>query len=227
MKLILILLPLLTGCVGDHKDTQSAPQNLNDPASAPRTISIPVSQVPANGDERGYFAEVKSELQQSNNATQNSITGLGVQVTKLGEKVDVSAVKMENRVNTSLSNEMKAQAELTAQLRADVRTEVKASANLMAKLESRVDAKLHAQVQALAGAIAGIGNKIESVAQTYSSGRDTNTTQFTDKMADTLISSQRQPMYIVLGIAAILLIVQEAARRRSAQREKAAKEHGK
>lgn len=201
MKLILaaaILIALAgckaTGVDGSHSDRmnvrQGDPTHLAVP-SAPAEMVAPPAPSNVPGPTSADLEHVRSETFASNTAQQNEITGLGVQVGKVAEKVEgvhaeVSA-RLDNVINTtaelkvSVNQRFDAQAELNAKVVADLRAEFKA------------DIKAEAQVQA--SAIAGVDNKINTVqtstttSSALNSGRDS--ISFTPEMARMIVDMSR------------------------------------
>lgn len=181
-----------TGVDGSHSDRmnvrQGDPTRLAVPP-APAELVAPPGSVPA--PTSADLERVRSETFASNTAQQNEITGLGVQVGKVAEKVEgvhaeVSA-RLDSVINTtadlklSVNQRVEAQAELNAKVVADLRAEFKA------------DIKAEAKVSA--DAIAGVGNKINSVQTTsttssaLNSGRDS--ISFTPEMAQMIVDMSR------------------------------------
>lgn len=192
---VLILMALLPGCAGDQHNAFLPPKSTSVPViEEGGAETVELSDKPA-------FLEPDSVKQKlirftpndshSTNANQQNQTGLAnVAVAKIAENVDASLVKFQTDVRNELSASLKASAELNA------------------SMEARIDAKMQAFATAQAQGIAGIGNRLDSVTQTISSGRDTNNTQFTPQMAETITSGYRAVVY-ALGILGALLVLHE------------------
>lgn len=212
----ILFLIFLVGCVGDQHNVQKS--------SFPQTVPVAVPPVPqqpevTRADLDGAVRTIRTETQASNNATQNSITGLGANLGKIAEKVDASLVKSEATANTvaqfktEVKNEMKAQADVNAQAFAEFKAETKA----------RLDAIAQAQAQGQAG----WNNKLDSMQQTLTAGRDAiNTTQYSKEMQETIIATveksadaQVQNTRILCGV---IVVLAELSRRRAEKRAKAA-----
>lgn len=164
--------------------------------NAPQTVSEPVpsSKPPVIESAPDMVMELRSI-----NQSQQQQTGLiTTQFQKVADVVDAAAVKVQT--------EVKAQADVNADLKAQVKASIEAVADLKAALNGQISA------------IAGLGNKIDSQQQTYSSGRDTTTTQFTDKMAETIMSGQRHMAYVIVllvgAVTAIVIVYMEVRHRR-------------
>lgn len=215
---IVLLCLALSGCeMGAHKESQR-----NELGNPPRPAPAATLEVPEVTHEEFDAAvkTIRAESQASNNAAQQSISGLGLNLQKIAEKVDASLVKLSADFNTSI----KAVAELSVKIHADLKneisTQIKSEANLnaqaVAQLEARLNATINtkfealaqAQAQALANMQAGIGNKIESTQRTNTAGRDSVSTEFTKEMRDTILG-------IVGACFGVVLLLQERSRRRA------------
>lgn len=165
MKLAaLIPLLLLAGCVkvGEQRSAmpvQQGPALANTP---PRIELEPRSE----GELLARVEQFRSETQASNNATQQSLTGLGVQVSKVAENVKVtgaeitSSIKSEVQATAMVNANLRAQ--LAAELRAEIRNEMKASLDAQANL----NAALAAKFEALTAGQAGLHNELQQTSQT-------------------------------------------------------------
>ena len=206
-NIFVVVLIVLAGCKatgvdGSHKDhmtvNQSDPTRLAVPSPAPAEIVPAPASVPA--PTASDLERVRSETFASNTAQQNEITGLGIQLGKVGEHVEgvhaELSARLDNVVNATadiklaVNQRVDAQATLTAQAVADVRAEFKA------------DLKAQAQIQA--DAVAGIGNKVTtlqtttSTASTLNSGRDS--ISFTPEMAKMFIDMSRDDSKTLVAV---------------------------
>lgn len=182
----IVLLIFLTGCIGSQKNSQAVNQG------SPRTEAIPVR--PASEDLRAEVVELPKEITSaaSNNATQQSLTGLGVQVGKMAEVLQASLLRMENTLSAQIT--MKNQLNATASANAEFKARMEATAKAIAKLDARVDAALNASLQAQAG----LNNRIDQVST--SAGRDAiSSTQFTEPMKELMSKMVGVIESIILG----------------------------
>lgn len=220
MRKLLIVLPLLflVGCFGDHRERQEPHQ---ENRITPRTYFT--EGAVSRDDLEKTVREVHSELQTSNNATQNSISGLGVNVTKLAEKVQGFGGDLA-RIETSISTN----AQLTASVKADLKNEIGEIRNDMRLEIGKMQAQLNALAQAQAQAAVGVNNRMDSMQQTFSAGRDNNTSiiNFTKEMQELILrvvtDAYKTLYWTVIGMAAltlkIVIIMSELSRRRSEDR---------
>jgi hypothetical protein len=86
---VLMLLSALSGCAGDQRDR----------------FAEKVSQAAP----RSEAAAARAEDVSSNNATQQSLTGLGANVAKLAEKLDASLLRVEARLDALAQTQASAQ----------------------------------------------------------------------------------------------------------------------
>lgn len=143
---------------------------------------------------RGDLDNIRSESQASNNAVQQSLTGLGLQLAKVAEKFEASLAKFETRVNANATAiaQVRSDLKLLMQNNVELRNEIKANTNLSAKLDAQIEAtsKLSARLEALASAqgqiAAGVGNQLSQAVQKLQAGRDVVNTSLDDNMAKTL-----------------------------------------
>ena len=216
---------MLTGCAGDQRNQQNVEQDRIGLGLLKHNHVPAIDDLePRSDGTLAAVKELKSETQASNNATQQSLTGFGLQVSKIAEKVDASLVKVEAHVDQKLE----ATANVTAQAMASLRAEIRA------ELHAEISAELHASAQATASAVADLKAQL-SVAltnvqalradiqhneQTNSAGRDVSTQviQFGKDQADVMakaFDSNVRTMEIVCGILIGLSMVQSRSERKA------------
>lgn len=197
-----------------HKDNQVVNQG-QPPHPAP-TLEIPADTISVPEVSREDFhagiERLHAESQSSNNATQQSISGLGLNVSKIAEKVDASLVKLSADFDTKLTAvanlNVKVSNELNNNMNARAEANVKAIADLRAEFKAEIQAIAQASAQGLANLQAGIGNRTDSIQKTSSAGRDSTSTEFTKDMRDTILG-------IVAFLGGIIGLLQERSRRRA------------
>lgn len=182
-----IPLLILLGCVGD----QDARVNPVQP------VIVTVPQQPLAQPQDGKpLDNLKSEVQASSNATSNSLTGLGLQVAKVAEKVQGFGGDLA-KITTCLQSTVEATSNLQATLasqvvvQSDMSAEIKASSQVVASLKAQLEAQVQAQV--------GLKNELQQTSQTIKAGHDATTlnVQFTKEMMDTLKASYQSQLEIV------------------------------
>jgi len=228
LRLVLIvgLSVFLSGCMGDHGrmgdlSTQPNPAYIQaPPAVTPDQLSRSVE-------------EIKTTVQSSTTAAQQSFSGLGAQITKGAENFDASLVKFGADVratatahleaNVKMADLMDVVATAVNSFRVEVNTQFKAQASAIAALE--------AQVNALAAAQVGYKNQLEQTTTSLSAGRDTiqyiqgsakELVLLMRDQSDARISEARISAGVVLGVLVIAAIVigyvLEQSRRRAEAR---------
>jgi len=210
-RLPLIALILLAGCraagTGDQSQRQAVQQG-------PATVSVPtVPPTVGLNPVAGSAIAPRIEASASNNAAEQS-QQLGIQVAKLGERVE--------GIHAELSTRIDANATLSATASAEIRSTIKANAEISATASAKLESKL----DALASAQVGIGNRIDATQQTVSAGHDAinKTTQYTADMAQKEISNERAHsltlVAVVIALCAVLVIDKECSRRRAENRHR-------
>ncbi|OHB81190.1 MAG: hypothetical protein A2W31_05105 [Planctomycetes bacterium RBG_16_64_10] len=202
--------------MGDQRQRQEASQ--------PVTVNVPAPVVSQSPDMKPV-SELRSEVQASSNQTTNALTGLGVQVSKVAEKVDAALVKVDAsfQATASLRADMSASASATAVLTNAMSAQATAIANLKLALEGIAQGQI------------GLKNSIETTSQTVASGRDSHvqTIQFTKEMMETLKASYEAQLaqtksdnrtlfwtvtILMATVAGIVALVLEGSRRRAEAR---------
>jgi vacuolar-type H+-ATPase subunit I/STV1 len=190
MRLSILLVVLLAGCVADQKGQITQP-------IAPPVINIPPVQKLDTAELR---QGIKDDIVASSNATANQMTGaVNASVSKLAEKITGLEANISSVINASANLNATASAELRAKLEAslnavvELRTELKmvnefnskieakmsVDANLVRELQSRIDslnATLSAKMDVQANAQAGLYNKLDTRLENINNtaGRDVN-----------------------------------------------------
>jgi hypothetical protein len=193
----------LSGCVADQAHRQ-------DVSFAPPATTFPVSLPALTPTLEPIIEQLHNDLKTSQNVSSQGFSGVGLQLSKVGDSVDASLLKIHNTLHSS----MEANAQVSAELSARLNAVLNLNSQLIAKLESKIDATLLAQ--------AGIANRLENYPQTASSGRDSIQTQFTHEMRDTLVSDNRTLLAVVLSMGAVICFLQWRSRCRADARHKAA-----
>lgn len=215
----LLLITFLCGCV-DHRPRQA--DSLNVTSTQPERLDFKGVET-ATQDTLKAVKDFHAENTSSANAVQNSISGIGANLGKLAEKVqgfggDLAhlSATMENTLNVQTS----ARAELASSIEAKVSSAVQSSVAASASLNASAIADLMAKVDVMAQAQAGLSNRIESMQQTVSSGRDSivSTVQFSQQMADTIAKSYDSMLQIVGVMCGVICVMLEASRRRAESR---------
>jgi len=216
------LLLVLPGCSllemrgGPEKQAETITQGAA-PVAVPTVPAQPVPSGVSKGEVQaeldGAVKKISAESQASNNATQNTITGLGLNVTKLAEKLqgfggDLAHVEanvntkfdalaklqidMKNELTVSISSviDTRLEAKLDAKLTANTQVTAQALTQLRAEIKSEIEAQIKAQVQA------GIGNKMDSLAQEVKAGRDSY-------IDNTKVANQW--VYIILALCGVIV----------------------
>jgi len=215
----IVLLLTLPGCAFDQKNRQA--EAISQTTPEPKLADI-VQIPPVTSAD---IEEISTNLKSSNNANQQNFSGLGAQVAKVAENVDlnVSAVR-ELKANMHflgvLHTELKA--EVAAYAQAEIKAEIKAQSEIYARMhaELRAEIRATAQAQLQATAQAGIGNKSETTQQTTAAGGDINN-QYTSDMKETLFKSYSTILWVVAvtgGLGALTALLAEASRRREVRR---------
>jgi hypothetical protein len=227
-----IFLVLLAGCIGDHGSMGD--QNL------PPIVIPSIQPVSQNGVSKDDLVNTEKLLQErmtvSSNAAQQSFSGLGVQIGKVAENVEASAVKLNTEIkvlatsNIELNNKMEAITNITIEATnnmkaiAQVLTEFKVQVNAQAQ----VIAGLNAKLEALTNVQVGLKNQLEQTTTTMNAGRDTymQVNQVTKEWVDILrnenAANTRQLQIIFGTFATVVSIVvggvMEMSRRRAEAR---------
>lgn len=214
---------LLSGCVADHRERQEV-------SFAATPLALPAL---TRGELDGALAALRADVQSSQNATQNSISGIGLNVGKVAEKLEADLLRIQTDIHANLNTVVTAQTELRASLRADISTAVTAQASLRADLQANLNAaaslqaqaianletKLNALVQTTANLQAGIANRSETTTNT--AGRDINT-EFTREMQGALASDNRALIWVVAILTVffciVIVILSDGSRRRAESR---------
>ncbi len=191
---ILLCLASLPACVGSHADKQS--NTFGDPTR----IAVPSAPASPPRDTRAEvvappLAISHEEFSSSQNAMQQSFTGVGAQLGKLADRVDASLVRIEAGINTTLT--------AVANLKVDFEAKLEVQNKAVIELQAKVDTV--AQAQAV-GEVA-VGSKLDTVQQNTSAGRDSIQNQFTREMRDTFMALFHETIAIVaiLGLVMVLL----------------------
>ena len=175
---LVALLVSLSGCVGDH----GRMGDVDLPAQPNVTLSTP-SVTP---DQLTKAAEeIKTTVQSSSNAAQQSFSGLGAQIAKGAENVEASVAKVQADMRVSAQANAEANVRLNGRVEAvaDIVNDLKLQVGLSVDVANRIDmdvkaqaavlADLKLQVAALAAAQVGYKNQLEQTTTSLESGRDT------------------------------------------------------
>lgn len=175
----------------------------------------------------------------SNNATQQSLTGFGVQVSKIAESFKLFGDSLAH-VEARVESNVKASAVLNADVRNTLETKLEVHASNQMKLLSDFEAKMDAKFTAQGAGMAGLRNELSMLTQNVSSGRDSNvqTINFSKEMRDTLIQSYESQVKIIIyfcgalttivsaivtGLCGVMTAMAQGSRKREEQRHKETK----
>jgi hypothetical protein len=230
LRLVLIgALVFLAGCVGDHG-------RMGDVNQAAKPIVTPLSPS-VTPDQLAHAAdEIKTTVQSSTNAAQQSFSGLGAQVAKGAENVDAAVLKFGADVRAVATANLEANLKVTGRIEAvaDIVNDLRVDVGLAVNVANRVDlsvkaqadvlADLKMQVAALGAAQVGYKNQLEQTSTSLSSGRDTymQVTQDTKEWAQILKNDRDAQLWetrIICGVGLVVLyLLLEFSRRRAEAR---------
>lgn len=196
-------LVLLAGCAAIEKTEQNREQIKQE-----LTRAEPVSVVAVPDEElRKQIGELRTESQQSNNNTNNRIEGIGLQFSKVAEKVQGFGGDLAH-VKTTFETSFKAQAEVIANLKVQLDVANTAIANF------HVDLKNSAELNT------ALKQQLETLTQNVSAGRDSNvkTIQFNSNMVEALKNDGRTQFWTVVVFALLTFLLQERSRARAEAR---------
>jgi len=220
---VILLIVLVAGCAGDQGNRQQ--NRFGDLGHvATEGITLPPRRAPVieneltRADLDTAIDRTRSEFQASQNATSNSLTGVGANIGKLAE--ELTGLKAE--VTTSFKAMFQASADLRVHLSNQVSAEADLRASAVADLRAHVDAKFQALANAQAQAIAGFNNTLQSMQQNISAGRDSNVNQYADQMFRANQTSDRTTMWIVIAMSLGWIATSEMSRQRAERRHREA-----
>jgi len=178
-RLVLIgLLIFLSGCLGDH----GRMGDVDFPVTP--NVTLPTPTVTPDQFAKSV-EEIKTTVQSSTNAAQQSFSGLGAQVAKGAENVEASVAKVQAdvRVNAQANAEANVRLNGRVEVMTEIVNDLKVNVGLAVEVANRVDldvkaqaqvlADLKLQVAALGAAQVGYKNQLEQTTTTLSAGRDT------------------------------------------------------
>jgi hypothetical protein len=153
---------------------------------------------------KAQAAQVESvkDMTASTNATQQTLTGLGLQISKLAEsfKVADTLARFENTIKTELA------ATVNAVSHIEVKNDVNAKAfsDLNARLD-KMEISFKSSVDV--DGVAALKSDIQKMSQTVSAGRDSHvqTIQFSREMRDTLIQSFENQLDTTKAFCALIV----------------------
>lgn len=183
-KALIFLLPLmLSGCAlfnvgtAPRQQAESIVQGGGPERPRPDSSPVPPSSTGVTGkaDLDAAVSKIEEKITSSNNANQNTITGLGANVNKLAEHLDASLLRMETSIPISikndLRNEMSLNANATASAVAEFRNTITAQNKMIAELQLKVG-DLTASLEASAKAQVALSAKMEDTKNELKAGRD-------------------------------------------------------
>ncbi len=237
---LLCALVLLSGCIGDQKQTQTP--ILSNPQAPTITIPAPTLMTPesvraAVGTEMDRVSgastsNLKNDIASSSNNTQQQLSGLvTTQISKLAESIKGVEANLNTTLNTTIQPQLTANATATANLNTKLESTINATAtlqntvtatlnnNLTANAEMKLALdRLTLQVSALGAAQAGVGNKIDQQTASLTAGHDVNNNNFPKEVVDVMLDREKSSsnrLLAILGAAqAILVIVLRNSRER-------------
>ena len=193
----ILFLMLLSGCMGDHGLQQMNSVEGRDVKRLDAPARIPAKDLPPA--EVVDLAPLQKQLAASENKTQQSLSGLGVQLGKLADTVK----GVEANVNARLDATVEAQATLALRAVADIETRltaaVRADVDAQAHAHAEVVATLTAKIDQLAAVQAGLENTVQNQRQEISAARDANvkTVQYTREMMQTQINASDNTVKVI------------------------------
>jgi hypothetical protein len=214
----------LPGCVGDHQGRQDvsqgqAPAGRDARPTGPNRKPVLEDLPESRGELTEALRKIDASTQSSNNATQQSLSGLGLQVGKVAERVDAALVKFEADVQVSIRQEVAAQFEsnikASLEAKAEVEARVQAKAFSDFCLELRNELRVQAQAQAAAAAtaqgnaVAALRSEISQSTATLTAGRDN--IQITPEMMKVLLASIGSMESTALAVVGIVIGCMSAA----------------
>ena len=211
---LLVILITCSGCIDLGRQQSRQAEVIKQ-----ETPVVPVV-IPANtasrDDVQTAIKEVRTDATSSNNAVQGSLTGIGANIGKLAEKIQGFGGDLA-RIDTALTTRIDTSIRATADLRAEMTNTLDARINATAMMSNQAFAEMKTRVDAMVQGQVGLNNRIESMQQTVSAGRDSmvSTVQFDQKMADTLKASYDSMLRIVWIMCGMVVTLQELSRRRA------------
>jgi len=217
----LMLLGLVAGGCANQKNKQ---QNRFGDLGHVATMDLPTPRAPIIEEPPQSAPTTLATVSQ--NAAEQSLTGIGANIAKLADNVEASLVRVDARIDSLF----KASVEVQNSIKADVRTTLQShfiatnevSATALAAVEARltahVDAKFTALANAQAQAIAGFNNSIQSMQQNVSAGRDSSVNNYADQMFRANQTSDRTNMWTIIAMCLVIVIQSERSRMRAEHR---------
>lgn len=231
---VLGLLVCLVGCAGDHRGTQHVQQDA--PGLGWLRSNNPPSLELTERSRGELKQDVRTEVQASSNALQQSFSGLGLQLGKVAEKVEASLVRVE-KLETHLQQVANIRLEVSPEVKAELNAiksmvvDLKATVTLQVKIAEQLQVKVAEQLKVAetlqANGIAAWKAEVDQSART--AGRDQHNTQLdkeTQAVLNDAFTTTRYVIYVSCGvlIVAIKLLAgwviydKEQSRRRADER---------
>lgn len=234
---ILLVIPLLCGCLGDQKGSQSASPVVNTVPQMPSTPApLPVASGAGIESVRQDIAQVRTELQSSANTTQNQMSGLvNASVSKISEKmvgiesnIDALAklqIEMRAEVHTDLNTTLSAITDIKTDIKNDIAlsNKIDAAINATLKLENKIGditARFDAMATTTANAQVGLKNDLTNMISTIkndnTAGRDVN---YLPKEAVQILESNNKTWIMIItgffsSVSGLALVMARNARKR-------------
>ncbi len=169
LAIAVLAIVFFPGCFSaDQHSTQSV-----SPGSVAVAVPLPRDSSPREADPG--VDKLRAEASASSNATQQSLTGLGLQVAKLGEHVE------------GLHSEISAVANVANTIKSEV--DINAKIDVIANTVLDFKASINNRMEALAAAQVGMNNSIQKTTETIKAGG--NVTQFPSEVKDVMLAQTR------------------------------------
>lgn len=235
MRYALLALPLLlSGCM--TFEVKTAPDKMADqivqgagperPHPGPSPVTPSSTGGMGKSDLDAAVSKIHEDITSSNNANQNTITGLGANVNKLAEKIqgfggDLAHVEasVTAKFDASIETKFQAVVKQNAELKIEMSNSANAYAQATATLKQTIG-DLSAKVDAQAKGQLAYEARMEELKQDIKAGRDAITTniQYTDNMMNTVLGAYKAMIAIVMVGALLLVAVVWELTRRSRDR---------
>ncbi len=210
--IFLCFTPFLTGCLGDQRNKNDVHQEGGVGLPLVKYNHPPVVDDPERSQAQldGMVKKIEDHISQSNNANQNSITGVGANVNKLAEHLDASLLRVEANIPVSikndLRNEMSAQFSAVATANANLKATIDAQNTMIADLKLHIG-DLTAKLEASARGQVALNAKMEETSKEMHAGRDSidNSVQFNERMQSVIEKSYSTLYWTVMGLCAVIV----------------------
>lgn len=202
---ILALALGLSGCMGDHRGKQNVQQDgaglgFMRPQPAKFPLAERVEVEPYSTGTLAALEKIHSDSQASQNATQQSLTGLGLQFGKVAERFDAALAKIEANLQLTIHNSATANASVSATAMAELRGEIKDIHAEITGLKLTIG-KMEVSNAAMAAGQVALNARMDQTTNNLNAGRDN--VQFTKEMAgvfETAFEKMTEALLAAVGI---------------------------